>query len=122
VFLERRKKQRIACHFRTKIVKVSGEHIEGEGENLSIGGVAIRTSADFFCGEKVMLHFSLYYPEIDLDTDIEALCKVSHVVKLTHPANTAMVGLQFHDLSRMAERSLKQLVDHLSSKAYQRAS
>lgn len=122
MLIERRKNQRVRFVQDVTIIKANGSHFTCRADNLSTGGIALRTDVPLFSGEKILVRFEAFNPKDNHHFEMELMCNVSHAVKLTHPEGMSMLGLQFVKLDRNSSKNLKKFIDHLASKNYQKAS
>ena len=122
MFSERRKSQRVHFHQEVTIIKANGTHFQCKADNLSIGGLALKTEESLFSGERVLVRFNVFNPAQNHYFEAELMCNVSHAVKLTHPEGMSMIGLQFQKIDRATNKSLRAFIDHLAAGKYQRAS
>lgn len=110
-FFEKRKFKRLTYNETVTISKNNNSSsFEAKGDNISEGGIAIKSTFSLNVGEQVIVEIQhkLY------DAPLKLKSQVQHEIKLTNPADTNMIGLKFHKVSKNDNKKLMQLLSELT--------
>lgn len=111
MFIERRKNKRIPFSAEVTISQSDGSTSIATSENISAGGMAIRSNKSFYNGESICVSFSI--PSIEngnAPQKITLNAFVLHTIKLTQLDNTFMLGIEFHKPDRSSKNILKNII------------
>ncbi len=95
MFGERRQYKRVPLPQRIPIIRENGDFVEVDVENLSLGGLAIKTPLDFPCGENLIVRLDALSKNKYSHKPINIYCTVLHSQKIESSSNTNIVGIQF---------------------------
>lgn len=118
---ERRSHQRIRFDGQITIFKQCGESATVTCENLSTGGIAIKSEIPFYCNEQVAIAIPIFNPKTKTIETIDFICCVTHIVELTHPAGHIRVGLEFYKPDKKKIKLITKYIDHMFEQGYQSA-
>lgn len=117
---KRRKFERVTVFIPVKIFKDSKEIGRGEVEDLSLGGVYIRSTTAILMGEKISIEFQFAAMKSVLGTVVEVNQIDSHapIRAIQHgqvrwDRNGTGFGVQFGEVSPEISRLLKKMVTYL---------